>query len=164
MNSAILGLIVGWVVAIFLIFLEIFILLFIFVGTAKVGWIWDKSTQTWVNRRGIDLEKLISEENGDASMSRFQFLIFTFVISLSLLLIIISTDPPAFPKSIPWEILALLGISGTSYVAAKGFQSNKEKALGKSLSQNSTGETTSSNFNTNSSDSLDDEEVPENPQ
>ena len=30
----------------------------------------------------IDLAKLISEANGDASMSRFQFLMFTFVVSI----------------------------------------------------------------------------------
>lgn len=36
----------------------------------------------------IDLSRLISEPNGDASMSRFQFLVFTFVISLSLFLVI----------------------------------------------------------------------------
>ncbi len=31
----------------------------------------------------IDLSRLISEANGDASMSRFQLLIFTFVVALS---------------------------------------------------------------------------------
>ncbi len=38
----------------------------------------------------IDLTKLVSETNGDASMSRFQFLVFTFVdcadVGVSLLL------------------------------------------------------------------------------
>ncbi|MBA7694191.1 hypothetical protein ES703_102798 [subsurface metagenome] len=52
----------------------------------------------------INLEKLICEPNGDASMSRLQFLIFTFVIAISLYLIIIGKDP--------LEILILLGISG----------------------------------------------------
>lgn len=73
----------------------------------------------------IDLKKLISEENGDASMSRFQFLIFTFVIAMSLFLIIISKNPLAFPD-IPSGILALLGISGGSYVVSKGIQANAE--------------------------------------
>jgi hypothetical protein len=45
----------------------------------------------------IDLTALISEANGDASMSRFQFLVFTFVIALSLFLVIVSTNPPNFP-------------------------------------------------------------------
>lgn len=74
----------------------------------------------------IDLQYLISEENTHASMSRFQLLIFTFIISVSLFLIIISNTPLDFPKNIPGAILSLLGISGGSYVAAKGIQANKE--------------------------------------
>lgn len=73
----------------------------------------------------IDLRQLVSEPNGDASISRFQLLIFTFVISMSLFLIIVShKDGPAFPSSdaIPPEILALLGISAGSYVISKGIQ------------------------------------------
>jgi hypothetical protein len=74
----------------------------------------------------IDLQYLLSEESTHASMSRFQLLIFTFIISVSLFLIIISKNPPDFPANIPAEILSLLGISGGSYVIAKGIQSNKE--------------------------------------
>ena len=71
----------------------------------------------------IDISRLISEPNGDASMSRFQFLVFTFVIGLSLLLVIVGkSGPPAFPHEIPGGILALLGISGGSYVVSKGIQ------------------------------------------
>ena len=69
----------------------------------------------------LDLKYLIAGDDGDASLSRFQFLIFTFVIALSLFLILVSqTNGPAFPKEIPGGILALLGISGGSYVASKG--------------------------------------------
>jgi hypothetical protein len=76
----------------------------------------------------IDLSQLISETNGDASMSRFQFLVFTFVISLSLFLVIVagkcdgkdcSVNKPAFPDSIPAGILTLLGISGSTYAVGK---------------------------------------------
>src|ERR1700751_3977764 len=71
----------------------------------------------------IDLTRLISEPNGDASMSRFQFLVFTFVISLSLFLVIVAgkngDGKPAFPESIPGGILTLLGISGSSYAVGK---------------------------------------------
>lgn len=69
----------------------------------------------------IDLSQLISEANGDASMSRFQFLVFTFVISLSLFLVIVAgkDNKPAFPESIPAGILTLLGISGSSYAVGK---------------------------------------------
>jgi hypothetical protein len=74
----------------------------------------------------IDLQYLLSEENTHASMSRFQLLIFTFIISVSLFLIIISNTPLDFPKNIPGAILSLLGISGGSYIAAKGIQANKE--------------------------------------
>ncbi len=76
----------------------------------------------------INLQRLISEPNGDASMSRFQFLIFTFVIAMSLFLITISHDPPAFP-AVPPEVLALLGISSGSYVIAKGIQSRRDIGL-----------------------------------
>ena len=75
----------------------------------------------------IDLSRLISEPNGDASMSRFQFLVFTFVISLSLFLVIVagnkdSNGKPAFPTEIPGGVLTLLGISGSSYAVGKAIQ------------------------------------------
>src|SRR5713226_4615482 len=57
----------------------------------------------------INLQYLISGADGDASLSRFQFLIFTFVVALGLFLIIMSKNPPAFPPTIPGGILALLG-------------------------------------------------------
>jgi hypothetical protein len=39
----------------------------------------------------IDLKELTSEVDGGASLSRLQFLIFTFVIALSLFLVIVAT-------------------------------------------------------------------------
>lgn len=76
----------------------------------------------------IDISLLISESDGGASLSRFQFLIFTFVISLSLLLVILgSKDGPQFPQTIPAGIYALLGISAASYVVSKGIQKNIDK-------------------------------------
>ena len=80
----------------------------------------------------IDLKKLISEENGQASLSRFQFLIFTFVIAMGLLVIIL--DSGAFP-AIGSDVFGLLGISAGSYVASKITQktaSSNEKAGGNS--------------------------------
>ncbi len=80
-----------------------------------------------IHKGKIDISKLISEADGAASLSRFQFLIFTFVISLSLLLIIIGAkDGPQFPESIPAGIYALLGISAGSYVVSKGIQKGAE--------------------------------------
>ena len=76
----------------------------------------------YVFTRRIDLSGLISEPNGDASMSRFQLLIFTFVIAASLFLTIAAPYPPAFPKEIPNGILILLGISSSSYLVSKGIQ------------------------------------------
>jgi len=76
----------------------------------------------------ISLNKLVSESNGDASMSRFQFLVFTFVIALSLFLIIVSKPTPEFP-AVPPDILALLGISAGSYLVSKGIQFSNPAGL-----------------------------------
>ena len=67
----------------------------------------------------INLTQLVSEPTGDASMSRFQFLVFTFVIAISFVLITVSNN--SFPE-IPTTVLALLGISAGSYVVSKGIQ------------------------------------------
>jgi len=76
----------------------------------------------------IDLRYLIAGADGDASLSRFQSLIFTFVIGLGLFLIIVSKTPnPGFPDSIHGSILALLGISGGSYVTSKAVDANANK-------------------------------------
>lgn len=65
---------------------------------------------------GIDLRNLISEENGQASLSRFQFLVFTFVIALGLMVITFKVETiPAIDDG----VFGLLGISGGSYVASK---------------------------------------------
>ena len=65
----------------------------------------------------IDLTHLLSEPGGGASLSRFQFLIFTFVIALGLFLVI--AHGYKFPD-IPNGILTLLGISASTYAVGKG--------------------------------------------
>ncbi len=90
----------GWVIVIFMAALGLVIILKILKG--KDG--------------GIDLQYLLSEENGQASLSRFQFLIFTFVIAMGLLVLIL--DSGSFPN-IPNGVFGLLGISAGSYVGAK---------------------------------------------
>ena len=80
-------------------------------------------------RGDIKLDRILEDENGKASISRLQFLIFTFVIAMSLFLVIVSADPPDFPDKIPGEIFALLGISGGSYVISKGVQSNRDARM-----------------------------------
>lgn len=100
---ATLGLVVGYIVC-------------VFVGLLGALILWR------IADGSIDLSRLISEPNGDASMSRFQFLVFTFVISMSLFLVIVGPSRPTFPAVIPGGILALLGISGSSYLVSKGIQ------------------------------------------
>jgi len=72
----------------------------------------------------INLSLLISEKDPpyQASMSRFQLLVFTFVIAMSLFFVIMGKpgSAPGFPKEIPGGTLALLGISGSSYLVSKG--------------------------------------------
>ncbi len=89
----------------------------IFIGAAGSIILWRMVDGT------IKLEKLISEPDGSgASLSRFQFLVFTFVIATSLLLIVIGQEPPHFPTGISPDVLALLGISSGSYMISKGIQ------------------------------------------
>ena len=96
-----LALVMGWIIAILLGCFAAVIIFQILIGR-------------------IELKYLISgPPDNNASLSRFQFLIFTFVIAMGLFLIMVSTTPPSFP-AIPGGILALLGISGGSYVTAKG--------------------------------------------
>ena len=54
-----------------------------------------------IQRDQIDLTYVLSENDGGASMSRFQLMIFTFVISLSFFLVIVGNgeNPPRFPEA-----------------------------------------------------------------
>src|SRR5262245_46419215 len=76
-------------------------------------------------RNKIDLTKLISEASGAASLSRFQFLIFTFVVGMCVL--VLTLESGEFPKIDP-DVLGLLGISGGSYLVAKGIQREHDGA------------------------------------
>ncbi|WP_417682719.1 hypothetical protein [Roseibium sp.] len=71
----------------------------------------------------IDVKLLISEKTGEASLSRFQFLLFTFAIVGLYVVIGFSTATPTFP-SITEETLWLLGISGGTYAGSKAIQMN----------------------------------------
>ena len=67
----------------------------------------------------IKLDDLLSEEGPGpqkASLARFQFLLFTFVIAG--LYLLLSIEAGTF-VDIPVNVLALLGISGGSYVLSK---------------------------------------------
>src|SRR5260370_22612545 len=74
-------------------------------------------------RGKIDLSGLLSED-GKASMSRFQLLIFTFVIALSLFLMV-AENGTKFPD-IPANVLTLLGISASTYAVSKGIQAGSK--------------------------------------
>jgi len=90
-------------------------------------------------RGDINLNLLVSEKTGEASMSRFQLLIFTFVIGLSFFLMVISnaklrandtaSNNASSPvksglPDVPGGVLGLLGISATSYTVSKAIQAN----------------------------------------
>jgi hypothetical protein len=72
----------------------------------------------------IDLRGLLTESgpHGKASLSRFQFLIFTFVIAG--LLLLLSIEAGTF-VDIPPNVLALLVISGISYLVSKAIPAQK---------------------------------------
>lgn len=76
----------------------------------------------------IDITHLLDEKSADprlaggASMSRFQLLIFTVVIAISFFLIVVNTHK--FPDNISPQVLALLGISASTYAVSKGIQAS----------------------------------------
>jgi len=83
----------------------------------------------WKMLKGdIDITALICEEKttdpaappepGKASMSRFQLLVWTMVIGFAFLYLVIQLSE--FPQM--GNVLALLGISGATYVVSKGIQ------------------------------------------
>jgi Bacterial Ig-like domain (group 2) len=94
----------GWVVCIFVLLLGLAIIVLIAKGK-------------------INLSKLVSESNGDASMSRFQLLVFTFVVALSFFLVVAASQKL---PDIPGTVLSLIGISASSYLVSKGIQTGAE--------------------------------------
>jgi hypothetical protein len=76
-------------------------------------------------RGDIDLSLLLSEQGGEASLSRFQLFVFTYVISLTLFWVTLTNS--RFPE-ITGGLLSLLGISASTYAVSKGIQSTIETA------------------------------------
>ena len=74
----------------------------------------------------IDLSTILNDNTGKASLSRLQFLIFTFVIAMTLFLVIVGNGAPHFPTDIPSGIFALLGISAGTYAVSKGVDANQK--------------------------------------
>ncbi len=111
----ILGLTIGWILT-------------VFIGLLALIIVWK------IAKGDIDINYLISDELGYASLSRFQFLVFTFVVAMSLFYLIVIGTPPQYPI-VPKEILALLGISGGSYVLSKGIQSSRDVGISEATKQ-----------------------------
>lgn len=81
----------------------------------------------WLMLSGrMDIRLLIAEADGKASLSRFQALIFTFVIAGGFLAVLVETG--TFPTNIPIEIVYILAGSLGTFLASKGIQSSREEA------------------------------------
>ncbi len=91
-------------------------------GLLALIFLFGLSVLVYIANGNIDLSDLLSESDSSkgASMSRFQLLIFTLVISLSLFLVVAANMK--FPDTIPPEILTLLGISASTFAVSKGIQ------------------------------------------
>jgi hypothetical protein len=74
----------------------------------------------------IDLRYLVSEANHEASMSRFQLLMFTFVIAIAFFKLVEINK--TFPD-IPQGVLTLLGISASTYAVGKGISYSRDEGV-----------------------------------
>lgn len=90
----------------------------------------------------IDLTHLLSDDDGWASTSRFQLVVFIFVVALSFFLVVVSnvklrqnatslTDLTGLPD-VPGGVLALLGISASSYLVSRGISASTDGGNGDS--------------------------------
>jgi hypothetical protein len=77
-------------------------------------------------RNEINLSTILNESNGDASISRFQLLLFSMVVAVGLFLSMLnSLTLPDIPNS----ILVLLGISASTYAAGKGISFSRVEGI-----------------------------------
>ena len=79
-------------------------------------------------RDKINLSTLLKEANGDASMSRFQLLVFSLVVAVGMYLYMINNSE--LPK-VDQSILTLLGISASTYAAGKGISFSRKEGVTK---------------------------------
>jgi hypothetical protein len=83
----------------------------------------------------IDLTHLLSDDDGMASTSRFQLMVFIFVVALSFFLVVVSnvkirqggggSEQGGLPD-VPGGVLALLGISASSYLVSRGISASTD--------------------------------------
>ncbi len=79
-----------------------------------------------IARNEINLATILNESNGDASISRFQLLLFSLVVAVGLFLyMMVHQDLP----NIPAGILTLLGISASTYAAGKGISFSRVEGI-----------------------------------
>jgi hypothetical protein len=76
-----------------------------------------------------DMRRLLCAEDGAASMSRFQLLLFTFAIGGGYFYLLLQRG--AFPAVDPGA-MALLGISGGTYAISKGIQASRDTTMSSS--------------------------------
>jgi len=69
----------------------------------------------------IPIDTLLSEPDGKASMSRFQLLIFTFVIGISFFYVVLCECKL---PDVPTQVVTLLGISASTYGVSKGINAS----------------------------------------
>lgn len=77
-------------------------------------------------RGKIDIHNLIAEADGKASLSRFQFLLFTFVVAGLYFLLCVEAGTLI---EVPASVLGILGISASGYVLSKGVTASKETLI-----------------------------------
>ena len=77
-------------------------------------------------RNQINLSTLLEGENGNASIARFQLLVFSLVVAVGIFLYILEyKNLPDIPPS----VLTLLGISASTYATGKGIQFSRPEGL-----------------------------------
>jgi hypothetical protein len=74
----------------------------------------------------IKLDTILEEANGDASVSRFQFLLFSLIVAVGVFLFIV--DQLRLPD-IPPSILVLIGISASTYAVGKGISYSRPEGV-----------------------------------
>jgi hypothetical protein len=78
----------------------------------------------WKNE--IKLDALLEEVNGQASMARFQLLVFTLVVAAGLFMYLLKHAN--FPD-IPSSVLYLVGISATTYGTSKAISYSRDEGV-----------------------------------
>jgi len=98
----------------------------LFMGALCVLLLW----KMWTGH--IKLDTILEEANGDASVSRFQFLLFSLIVAVGVFLYIVNrlTLP-----DIPPSILTLIGISASTYAVGKGISYSRSEGVTRPATQ-----------------------------